>query len=233
MKYEHITEGRFIERPNRFIAHVEINGQVETVHVKNTGRCRELLVPGTQVFLEKSSNPARKTAYDLICVNKKGRGLINMDSQIPNKAALEWIKAGHLFPEKVQVTPEKTYGNSRFDLYVCSEKRKAFIEVKGVTLESDNIARFPDAPTERGVKHLKELIHCMQEGYEAYLLLVIQMKDVRYFQPNWKTHPEFGMVLREAAEAGVKLLAYDCLVGENFMEICDPVSIDLEVSDGE
>ena len=159
MKYEHITEGRFIARPNRFIAHVEINGQVETVHVKNTGRCRELLVPGTQVFLEKSSNPARKTAYDLICVNKKGRGLINMDSQIPNKAALEWIKAGHLFPEKVQVTPEKTYGNSRFDLYVCSEKRKAFIEVKGVTLESDNIARFPDAPTERGVKHLKELIH--------------------------------------------------------------------------
>ena len=169
MKYEHITEGRFIDRPNRFIAHVEINGQVETVHVKNTGRCRELLVPGTQVFLEKSSNPARKTAYDLICVNKKGRGLINMDSQIPNKAALEWVKAGHLFPEKVQVTPEKTYGNSRFDLYVCSEKRKAFIEVKGVTLESDNIARFPDAPTERGVKHLKELIHCMQEGYEAYL----------------------------------------------------------------
>ena len=146
MKYEHITEGRFIDRPNRFIAHVEINGQVETVHVKNTGRCRELLIPGTQVFLEKSSNPARKTAYDLICVNKKGRGLINMDSQIPNKAALEWVKAGHLFPEKVQVTPEKTYGNSRFDLYVCSEKRKAFIEVKGVTLESDNIARFPDAP---------------------------------------------------------------------------------------
>ena len=128
---------------------------METVHVKNTGRCRELLVPGTQVFLEKSSNPARKTAYDLICVNKKGRGLINMDSQIPNKAALERVKAGHLFPEKVQVTPEKTYGNSRFDLYVCSEKRKAFIEVKGVTLESDNIARFPDAPTERGVKHLK------------------------------------------------------------------------------
>lgn len=225
MKYEHITEGRFIDRPNRFIAHVEINGQVETVHVKNTGRCRELLVPGTQVFLERSSNPARKTAYDLICVNKKGRGLINMDSQIPNKAALEWVKAGHLFPEKVQVTPEKTYGNSRFDLYVCSEKRKAFIEVKGVTLESDNIARFPDAPTERGVKHLKELIHCMQEGYEAYLLLVIQMKGVDRFEPNWETHREFGETLQEAKKAGVHILAYDCLVEPDRMEIQDPVPV--------
>ena len=228
MKYEHITEGRFIDRPNRFIAHVEINGQVETVHVKNTGRCRELLVPGTQVFLEKSSNPARKTTYDLICVNKKGRGLINMDSQIPNKAALEWVKAGHLFPEKVQVTPEKTYGNSRFDLYVCSEKRKAFIEVKGVTLESDNIARFPDAPTERGVKHLKELIHCMQEGYEAYLLLVIQMKGITRFEPNWDTHREFGETLQKAKKAGVHILAYDCLVEPDGMEIQNPVPVCLE-----
>ena len=158
MKYENITEGRFLDRPNRFIAHVEIAGQTETVHVKNTGRCRELLIPGVQVFLEKSSNPARKTAYDLICVNKKGRGLINMDSQIPNKAALEWIKAGHLFPEKVQVTPEKTYGNSRFDLYVCSEKRKAFIEVKGVTLESDNIARFPGGINPDFMINLDEIV---------------------------------------------------------------------------
>ena len=227
MKYEHITEGRFIDRPNRFIAHVEINGQVETVHVKNTGRCRELLVPGTQVFLEKSSNPARKTAYDLICVNKKGRGLINMDSQIPNKAALEWVKAGHLFPEEVQVTPEKTYGNSRFDLYACSDKRKAFIEVKGVTLEADNIARFPDAPTARGVKHLEELIHCMREGYEAYLLLVIQMKGVRYFEPNRETHPEFGETLKAAADAGVHILAYDCAVTEDSMKICDPIPVRL------
>ena len=203
MKYEHITEGRFIDRPNRFIAHVEINGQMETVHVKNTGRCRELLVPGTQVFLERSSNPARKTAYDLVCVNKEGRGLINMDSQIPNKAALEWIKAGHLFPEKIQ----------------------AFIEVKGVTLESDNIARFPDAPTERGVKHLKELIHCMQEGYEAYLLLVIQMKGVDRFEPNWETHREFGEALQEAKKAGVHILAYDCLVEPDRMEIQDPVPV--------
>ena len=227
MKYEHITEGRFIDRPNRFIAHVEINGQVETVHVKNTGRCRELLVPGTQVFLEKSSNPARKTAYDLICVNKKGRGLINMDSQIPNKAALEWVKAGHLFPEKVQVTPEKTYGNSRFDLYVESLERKAFIEVKGVTLEEKNIVRFPDAPTERGIKHLCELMHAAADGYEAYLLLVIQMKDVRYFEPNRETHPEFGETLKAAADAGVHILAYDCVVTEDSMKICDPIPVRL------
>ena len=225
MKYEHITEGRFIDRPNRFIAHVEINGQVETVHVKNTGRCRELLIPGTQVFLEKSSNPARKTAYDLICVNKKGRGLINMDSQIPNKAALEWVKAGHLFPEKVQVTPEKTYGNSRFDIYVESEQRKAFVEVKGVTLEDHNIARFPDAPTERGVKHVEELIRCMKDGYEAYLLFVIQMKGITLFEPNWNTHPAFGEVLQRAQKAGVNLIARDCLVTEDTIEIRDPVEI--------
>ena len=226
MKYENITEGRFLDRPNRFIAHVEIGGQIETVHVKNTGRCKELLVPGAQVFLEKSGNPARKTAYDLVCVNKSGR-LINMDSQIPNKAALEWVKAGHLFPEEIQVTPEKTYGNSRFDLYACSDRRKAFIEVKGVTLEADNVARFPDAPTARGVKHVEELIRCMEDGYEAYLLLVIQMKDVRYFEPNRETHPKFGETLKEAADAGVHILAYDCAITEDSMKICDPVPVKL------
>ena len=215
MKYEHITEGRFIDRPNRFIAHVEINGQVETVHVKNTGRCRELLVPGTQVFLEKSSNPARKTAYDLICVNKKGRGLINMDSQIPNKAALEWVKAGHLFPEKVQVTPEKTYGNSRFDLYVCSEKRKAFIEVKGVTLESDNIARFPDAPTERGVKHLRELAAAVGNGYHCIIAFVIQMEGISEVKPYTITDPEFGRALQEAKDKGVEEVFIKCKVGKD------------------
>ena len=225
MKYEHITEGRFIDRPNRFIAHVEINGQVETVHVKNTGRCRELLVPGTQVFLEKSSNPARKTAYDLICVNKKGRGLINMDSQIPNKAALEWVKAGHLFPEKVQVTPEKTYGNSRFDLYVCSEKRKAFIEVKGVTLESDNIARFPDAPTERGARHLMELIEAKRRGYGAGVLFLIQLENVYKFSPNDERDSKFGEALRAAKVAGVDIFAYNCLVTEESIEINQEVEI--------
>lgn len=229
MKYENIKEGCFIDRPNRFIAHVEIEGRVETVHVKNTGRCKELLLPGVQVFLEKSSNPARKTAYDLVCVNKSGR-LINMDSQIPNKAALEWVKAGHLFPEKVQVTPEKTYGNSRFDLFAVSDRRKAFIEVKGVTLENNNIARFPDAPTTRGIKHVEELIRCMEDGYEAYLLLVIQMQGITRFEPNWDTHREFGEVLQKAKKAGVHILAYDCQVQPDDMEIKNPVPVCLEAN---
>ena len=226
MQYQNIRKAIFLERPNRFIAHVELGGSVVKAHVKNTGRCRELLVPGAVVYVEdfEGRMGSRKLQYSLIAVEKQNI-LINMDSQIPNKAALEWIKAGHLFPEKVQVTPEKTYGNSRFDLYVCSEKRKAFIEVKGVTLESDNIARFPDAPTERGVKHLKELIHCMQEGYEAYLLLVIQMNGVDRFEPNWETHREFGETLQEAEKAGVHILAYDCLVEPDRMEIRDPVPV--------
>ena len=151
-----------------------------------------------------------------------------MDSQIPNKAALEWVKAGYLFPEEVQVTPEKTYGNSRFDLYACSDRRKAFIEVKGVTLEADNVARFPDAPTARGVKHVEELIRCMEDGYEAYLLLVIQMKGVTRFEPNWDTHREFGETLQKAQKAGVHILAYDCLVEPDRMEIQDPVPVRLE-----
>lgn len=227
MKYEKIIEGKFLDRPNRFIAHVEMNGRTETVHVKNTGRCKELLVPGTAVILEESSNPARKTKYDLICVRKQGRW-INMDSQIPNKAAKEWIMNGGLFPEEVRVYTERKYGNSRFDLYVESPVRKAFIEVKGVTLEEQNIARFPDAPTVRGVKHVEELIRCMEEGYEAYLLFVIQMKGICKFQPNWDTHKIFGETLIAAQKKGVKLLAYDCLVTEDTMEIQDPVFIDLE-----
>lgn len=227
MNYNHIVKASFLDRPNRFIAHVELDGRTETVHVKNTGRCRELLVPGCQVILEESSNPARKTRYDLISVCKKGRW-INMDSQAPNKAAEEWLLKGGLFPEEISVHREKTYGNSRFDLYIESSERKGFMEVKGVTLEEKNTVRFPDAPTERGVKHVRELIRCVREGYEAYLLFVIQMKDVKVFQPNWETHPEFGEVLREAEKAGVKLLAYDCLVGDDFMEIRDPVPVDLK-----
>lgn len=231
MNYSHTVKARFLDRPNRFIAHVELDGQTETVHVKNTGRCRELLVPGYEVILEEGQNPSRKTRYDLISVCKEGRW-INMDSQAPNKAAEEWLLKGGFFPEDVSVYRERKYGNSRFDLYIESPVRKAFMEVKGVTLEEENVVRFPDAPTERGVKHVRELIQCMEEGYEAYLLLVIQMKDVRYFQPNWNTHPEFGMVLRKAASAGVRILAYDCLVGESSMEIRDPVTIDLEVPHG-
>ena len=227
MRYERMEEAVFESRPNRFIAHVRIGDKLETVHVKNTGRCRELLVPDVEVILEKNDNPARKTKYDLICVNKEGRW-INMDSQAPNAAAAEWIAAGNLFREKVTVQREKTYGNSRFDLYVESLERKAFIEVKGVTLEEKNIVRFPDAPTIRGVKHLEELIRAGRDGYEAYLLLVIQMKDVKYFEPNWETHPEFGETLRKAAAAGVHILAYDCAITEDSMEICDPVPVNLE-----
>lgn len=227
MKYEHTEKAIFLERPNRFIAYVDLNGKVETVHVKNTGRCRELLIPGTEIILEKSSNPARKTKYDLICVKKADRW-INMDSQIPNKAAEEWLKKGGLFPEQIQVRREKVYGNSRFDLYVESSRRKAFMEVKGVTLEENQIARFPDAPTQRGLKHVEELIRCIRDGYEAYLLFVIQMKGITLFQPNWGTHPEFGDALRDAKNAGVKLLAYDCLVTENLIEIRDPVPVDLK-----
>ena len=224
MNYKNTIRGIFKDRPNRFIAHVQIGDQLETVHVKNTGRCRELLVPETEVILEKSDNPARKTKYDLICVNKAGRW-INMDSQAPNKAAEEWVAAGNLFPEKVTVRREKTYGNSRFDLYVESEERKAFIEVKGVTLEENDIVRFPDAPTERGIKHLHELMKAASDGYEAYLLLVIQMKGVDRFEPNWETHREFGETLQEAKKAGVHILAYDCLVEPDRMEIQDPVPV--------
>ena len=230
MQYTNTVRGIFRDRPNRFIAHVETGGILETVHVKNTGRCRELLVPGAEVILETSDNPARKTKYDLICVNKSGRW-INMDSQVPNQVAADWILNGRLFPEKISLKREKTYGNSRFDIYVESEYRKAFIEVKGVTLEEDGIVRFPDAPTARGVKHLEELIRAHEDGYEVYLFLVIQMRAVKYFEPNWKTHPEFGNTLKRAADAGVKILAYDCVVTEDSIEICDPVPVNLEQPD--
>lgn len=227
MKYEHTEKAIFLERPNRFIAYVNLDGRTETVHVKNTGRCKELLIPGTEIILEKSGNPARKTKYDLISV-RKGNRWINMDSQIPNKAAEEWLLKGSLFPEEIQIRREKTFGNSRFDLYVESSQRKAFMEVKGVTLEENNIARFPDAPTQRGLKHVEELTHCIRDGYEAYLLFVIQMKGITCFEPNWNTHPEFGEALIDAQNAGVKLLAYDCFVTENLMEIRDPVPINLK-----
>ena len=226
MRYKETEKAIFLKRPNRFIAEVEIQGKRETVHVKNTGRCKELLIPGAEVILEKSENPNRKTKYDLICVNKQGR-LINMDSQIPNRAAEEWIKEGGLFPEEVTIRPEKKYGNSRFDLYVESPVRRAFVEVKGVTLEEDNVVRFPDAPTVRGIKHIEELIHCMEEGYEAYLLFVIQMKGVKKFMPNWDTQPEFGKALIKAKKAGVRILARDCLVTEDTIEIQEEVPVDL------
>ena len=233
MKYEHIVEGRFIERPNRFIAYVDIDGKREKVHVKNTGRCRELLQPSAQVFLSYSDSETRSTAYDLVAV-KKGDRMVNMDSQAPNVAVKEWLKVGEkhpVFGEITYVKPEKTYENSRFDFYVECGKRKIFIEVKGVTLENEGEVRFPDAPSERAVKHVEELIKARQDGYEVYVMFVIQMKDVKYFMPNDKTDPKFAQSLWEARKRGVKVLAYDCEVTENTMEIGEPVPVYLADTD--
>lgn len=201
-----------------------MEGQEVLCHVKNTGRCRELLNPGAVVYLQKSDNPNRKTGYDLIAV-EKGEMLINMDSQIPNYVAAEWLRKGSLFPEGANIQMEKRYGNSRFDIYAEAGERKAFLEVKGVTLEVEGQARFPDAPTERGVKHVRELMGCVQEGYEAYLLFVIQMTGIQSFAPNWDTHPAFGSALQEAARAGVQILAYDCQVRPDDIVLDQPVPV--------
>lgn len=213
-----------MDRPNRFIAHVELNGKKETVHVKNTGRCAELLRPGAEVYIQESDNPARKTKWDLIAV-EKGKRLINMDSQIPNRVVQEWIEQGHLFENITLIKPETTYGSSRFDLYVETENRKIFIEVKGVTLEEDGVCRFPDAPSDRAVKHLEELMHAKKNGYEAYVFFVVQMKDVSYFTPNVDTHPAFAEALKRAKEAGVEILAYDCDVTSDSIQIASPVDV--------
>ena len=215
-----------MERPNRFIAYAELNGKKETIHVKNTGRCAELLRPGAAIYVQESDNPERKTKWDLIAVEKEtgsGKRLINMDSQIPNRVVQEWIEAGNLFPDVSLVRPETTYGNSRFDLYVEAGDRKIFIEVKGVTLEEDGVCRFPDAPSDRAVKHLEELIRAKKEGYEAYVFFVIQMKGVSYFTPNTDTHPAFAEALRRAKEAGVEILAYDCSVAPDSIVVSEPV----------
>lgn len=227
MNYERIRKAFFIERPNRFIAYVQLDGEKETVHVKNTGRCAELLVPGAPVYIQESVNPARKTKWDLIAV-EKGKRMINMDSQIPNKVVQEWIEGGNLFPDVRLVRPETTYGNSRFDLYVEAGDSRIFIEVKGVTLEEDGVCRFPDAPSDRAVKHMEELVRAKKEGYETYVFFVIQMKDVRYFTPNTDTHPAFAETLKKAAAAGVKILAYDCEVTSDSITIREPVDVVLE-----
>lgn len=224
MNYEHIVEGRFQERLNRFVAKVELDGRVETVHVKNTGRCRELLVKGAKVYLEKSPNRERATAYDLVAV-EKGDRVINMDSQAPNKAVGEWLRGGGLFSDVSLVRPETKFGNSRFDFYVETGAEKIFIEVKGVTLEEDGVVRFPDAPSDRAVKHVGELIAAKRQGYRVFVLFVIQMEGVEYFTPNRDTHPEFADALCEAVEAGVEVLAYDCLVTPRTMEINRPVQV--------
>ena len=231
MKYTKIIKGSFLSRPNRFIAKVLIDGKEETVHVKNTGRCRELLTPGVTVYLYVSDNPLRKTKYDLIAVEKIREGkaplLVNMDSQVPNTVADEWLHKCGLFSPDAVIRREVTYGKSRFDFYIEDGKRKAFLEVKGVTLENDGVASFPDAPTERGVKHINELITAVSDGYEGYILFVIQMKEIAYMTPNDATHKAFGDALREAEKAGVKILAVDCIVTPDSI-VCDkPVKVKL------
>ena len=224
MKYRNIIEGEFVDRPNRFIAHVRIGESVETVHVKNTGRCKELLVPGARVFLEKSANPARRTSYDLVAV-EKNHMLINMDSQAPNKAAEEWLLQKELFPDLVKLRPETVYGNSRFDFYIETEKQKIFLEVKGVTLEDDGVVSFPDAPSKRALKHVQELEEAKRAGYEVYVLFVVQMEKAEYFIPNAINHPEFAQNLEEAAKEGIKVLAYTCKVTEDSMTIDRPLPV--------
>lgn len=227
MRYPDITEGKFIDRPNRFVAHVEINGHPETVHVKNTGRCRELLLPGSRVILNHSDNPNRKTAYDLVAVYKESLGLVNIDSQAPNQVMKEWLSAQGFDV----IHPEYTYGNSRMDFYM--ERRKAvqnaseryLLEVKGCTLEKEGIGYFPDAPTLRGVKHLHELIKAAGEGYRAMLAFVISMPKVTKVLPNVETHPEFGEALAEAKVAGVQILELPCKVTEDGLEIRSDVQI--------
>ena len=229
MKYNKMIKAKFIERPNRFVAYCDINGEVEKIHVKNTGKCKELLVPGYEVYLEESNNPARSTKYSLIAV-KKGDRLINMDSQVTNKIVYESLEGKSLilpgFDEDITlIKPEKTYGNSRFDVYIEGKTKKAFIEVKGCTLEIDGVVKFPDAKTERGVKHVKELIKAREEGYLAYIILVTQMEDVLYFTPNVDMHKEFGDVLKEADEKGVKVLAYDSKVEIDNIVLNNPVKV--------
>lgn len=215
MKYREIVEGIFIDRPNRFIAHVDIEGVVNTVHVKNTGRCKELLIPKTPVRLEVSDNSNRKTLYDLVAVYKKNFGWINMDSQAPNKVVKEWLET----KDYDYIKPEYKYGDSRIDFYMRKGNQEYLMEVKGCTLEIDGIGYFPDAPTTRGVKHLRELIKAKRAGYECAVAFVIQMEGINEVRPNIDTHPEFGVALQEAKEAGVKILYLTCKVGRDTLEI--------------
>lgn len=225
MQYEKMVQGIFRTRPNRFVAHIEIHGREEVCHVKNTGRCRELLPAGAKVWCAESSNPARKTKYDLITV-QKGNRLINMDSQAPNAAVKEWLQSGGL--GNVQdIKPETFHGESRYDFSFLLDGKRCFLEVKGVTLENDGICAFPDAPTERGTKHLKGLTQAVRDGFGAYVLFVIQMSDVKFLHPNDETDPAFGKALREAAEAGVRIMAVDCEVTQDSMRIRKPVEVRL------
>ncbi len=225
MQYANMVGGVFHQRPNRFIAHIEIGGQMQICHVKNTGRCRELLRPGVKVWCQHCDAPSRKTAYDLIAV-EKGARMINMDSQAPNKAAYEWLLSGGL-GEISDLRPETTHGDSRFDFSFVKDGKLCFLEVKGVTLEDGGVCAFPDAPTARGAKHLHGLAQAVQEGYGAYVLFVIQMADVKYLHPNDATDPAFGAALRQAAHSGVQVLAVDCQVTPDTMSIQAAVEVRL------
>ena len=224
MKYENIKQAVFVNRINRFTANIEIDGSLQLCHVKNTGRLRELLISGTECFVQVHDNPERKTKYSLIAV-KKGNEVVNIDSQAPNKVFYEWVKKGGFCDGVTMIKPEKTFGNSRFDCYIETGDRKIFVEVKGVTLEQDGEALFPDAPTERGVKHLNELCECVKEGYEAYIVFVVQMKGVNSFSPNRKTHKEFADALVMCKEKGVNVICVDCNVTEQTLEIADKLQV--------
>ena len=226
MKYQNVCDAVFISRLNRFIAEVEIYGRRERVHVKNTGRCRELLTSGATVYLQEATNPNRSTQYDLIVV-KKDKRLINIDANAPNVAFYEYLQSGFHIDEVTSIKPEVKYGSSRFDFYVEARNRKIFIEVKGVTLEEDGVAMFPDAPTERGVKHLNELAQCVNDGYEAQVVFVVQMSDVLYFTPNVIMHQAFGEALVSAKNAGVCVAAFDCNVMPDSMAIDKAVEVRL------
>jgi len=226
MRYNNIKKATFLERPNRFIANGLVEGEKEVIHVKNTGRCRELLVPGAEIYLEEFDNPNRKTKWDLIAV-KKGDVLINMDSQAPNKVVGEWLLDNDNadFQNITLIKPEAKYKSSRFDFYLETEEKKIYVEVKGVTLEVNGVAKFPDAPSLRGVKHIEELMYAKEEGFEAYVIFLVKMKGIDYFTPNHETHPEFKEVLIKAKEKGVKLLAYDCIVKPDELNIDKSVKI--------
>ena len=225
MQYNDMVKGRFLSRPNRFIAHVEISGKEEICHVKNTGRCKELLPAGATVWCQEFDSPTRKTKFDLITV-QKGNRLINMDSQAPNAAAKEWLAGGGL-GEIENLRCEVFHGDSRFDFAFMKDGKECFLEVKGVTLENDGVCAFPDAPTQRGAKHLKGLTQAVKDGYGGYVLFVIQMSDVKYLHPNDQTDPNFAEALREAAKAGVTVLAADCAVTRDSMTIRIPVLVKL------